>query len=85
MVDRLPGFFDFDQRLAELTAKGDDDLECVKTLVDFESFRPVLEVAVPRTDRSKGGRPAFDRVLMFKVLILRAMYVLSDEQAEFLF
>jgi len=69
MVDRSPGFFDFDERLAELTAKG-DDLERVKTLVDFEIFRPALEAAVPRVDRSKGGRPAFDHVLMFKVLIL---------------
>jgi hypothetical protein len=24
MVDRSPGLFDFDERLAELTAKGDD-------------------------------------------------------------
>ena len=69
MVDRSPGFFDFDERLAELTSKG-DDLERVKTLVDFEIFRSALEAAVPRADRSKGGRPAFDHVLMFKVLIL---------------
>jgi hypothetical protein len=69
MVDRSPGFFDFDDRLAELSAKG-DDLELVKALVDFDMFRPALEAAVPRSDRSKGGRPAFDHVLMFKVLIL---------------
>ena len=39
----------------------------VQALVDFEMFRPSLEAAVPRADRSKGGRPAFDHVLMFKV------------------
>jgi hypothetical protein len=33
-------------------------------------FRPALEAAVPRADRSRGGRPPFDHVLMFKVLIL---------------
>jgi transposase, IS5 family len=83
MVDRSPGFFDVDLRLADLSAKG-DDLERVKALVDFEMFRPALEAAVPRADRSKGGRPAFDHVLMFKVLILQAMHSLSDERAEYL-
>jgi transposase len=72
-----------DDRLAELSAKG-DALDRVKALVDFEMFRPGLEAAVPRADRSKGGRPAFDHVLMFKVLILQAMHALSDERTEFL-
>ena len=83
MADRSPSFFDFDGRLAELSAKG-DDLERVKALVDFDIFRPALEAAVPRSDRSKGGRPLFDHVLMFKVLILQTMHSLSDERTEFL-
>jgi hypothetical protein len=82
MVDRSRGFFDLDDRLAELSAKG-DNLERVKALVDFEMFRSALETAVARADRSKGGRPAFDHVLMFKVLVLQAMHALSDERAEF--
>jgi IS5 family transposase len=41
MAERMPGFFDVDERLADLSAKG-DDLERVKALVDFEIFRPVL-------------------------------------------
>ena len=64
-----PGFFDVDERLAELSAKG-DHLEALNRLIDFELFRPELDRAVPRADRSKGGRPAFDSVLMFKILIL---------------
>ena len=83
MVDRSPGLFDLDDRLAELSAKG-DGLELVQALVDFEMFRPALEAAVPRADRSKGGRPAFDHRLMFKALILQAMHALSDERTEFL-
>jgi IS5 family transposase len=81
MIDRSPGFFDIDNRLAELSAKG-DDLERVKALVDFELFCPALEAAVPRADRLRGGRPAFDHLLMFKVLILQAMHALSDECTE---
>jgi IS5 family transposase len=37
-----PGFFDVDERLAELSA------EWMKSLVDFEMFRPALEAAVKR-------------------------------------
>jgi IS5 family transposase len=83
MTREAPGFFDIDERLAELSAKG-DDLERLSALVDFELFRPSLETAVPRGDRSKGGRPPFDHVLMFKVLILQAMHALSDERCEYL-
>src|SRR5690242_4003304 len=80
---RQPGFFDVDARLGELWAKG-DDLERIAGLVDFEMFRADLERAVPRSDGSKGGRPAFDHVLMFKVLLLQAMHTLSDARCEYL-
>ena len=79
----MPRFFDIDERLQELSAKG-DDLERINALVDFEIFRLDLEAAVPRADRSKGGRPPFDHVFMFKVLILQTMHGLSDERCEYL-
>ncbi len=63
------GFFDLEERLSGLSKKG-DDLERLGAVIDFELFRPELERAVPRSDRSKGGRPPFDHVLMFKVLVL---------------
>jgi len=76
------GFFDVEDRLAGLSKKG-DDLERLTVVVDFELFRPELERAVPRADRAKGGRPPFDHVLMFKVLILQTQNNLSDERCEF--
>src|SRR5580658_3100303 len=54
-----PGFFDVEERLKELSAKG-DALERLSAVVDFALFRADLERAVPRSDGSKGGRPAFD-------------------------
>jgi IS5 family transposase len=77
-----PGLFDLEERLSGLSRKG-DVLERLTATVDFEVFRPALEAAAPRADRSKGGRPPFDHVLMFKALILQAMNGLSDEQTEF--
>ena len=77
------GFFDVDERLKELSAKG-DDLERLNRIVDFETFRPDLARAVPRSDGSKGGRPPFDHVFMWKILILQASHSLSDERTEFL-
>jgi transposase, IS5 family len=83
MMARAPGLFDVDARLRELSAKG-DDLERVNALVDFEAFRPELKQAVPRADRAKGGRPPYDHVLMFRILILQASHSLSDERTEYL-
>jgi hypothetical protein len=77
------GFFDMDERLKELSAKG-DTLERLNAIVDFELFRPDLARAVARSDRSRGGRPPFDLVFMWKVLILQASHSLSDERTEFL-
>jgi IS5 family transposase len=52
-------------------------------VVDFEPFRFRLEKALKRSDGAKGGRPPYDPVMMFKVLVLQALYNLSDDQAEF--
>ncbi len=66
---RQAGFFDLDERYAALSKSG-DPLERLSAVVDFEMFRTDLDVALSRSDRSKGGRPPFDAALMFKVLIL---------------
>jgi IS5 family transposase len=76
-----PGFFDADERLKVLSAAG-DPLERLATVVDFEVFRGELEAALVRSDRAKGGRPPYDAVLMFKVLVLQTLYTLSDDATE---
>src|SRR4249919_1731700 len=78
-----PGFFDIDDRLKRLSDLG-DQLETFRSAVDFELFRPELNAALSYTDRTVGGRPPFDPVLMFEILVIQAANNLSDERAEFL-
>ncbi|KHS41664.1 MULTISPECIES: IS5 family transposase [Novosphingobium] len=77
-----PGFFDLSDRYEALSAAG-DPLERLGSVVDFEVFRGPLIAALRRSVRGKGGRPPFDPVLMFKILVLQALYSLSDEATEF--
>ncbi len=83
MVGRQSGFWDVEERLRELSAQG-DPLEKLTATVDFEIFRAALDAALVRRDRSKGGRPPFDPVLKFRMLVLQAMHGLSLAQTEFL-
>ena len=76
------GFFDLDERYAALSKAG-DPLDRLLSVADFEIFRADLDAVLNRSDGAKGGRPAFDPVMMFKVLVLQALYGLSDAQAEF--
>ena len=79
------GLFDQDFRLEKLSKLGDplDPLERLSKGVDFELFRNLLTEKLTKLAKGKGGRPPYDYVLMFKILILQRYYNLSDDQAEF--
>ena len=77
------GFWDVEDRLKELSAEG-DPLEKLSATVDFEMFRPLLQKAFGRADPSKGGRPGFDVVLKFRMLVLQALHGLSLQQTDYL-
>jgi len=66
-----PGFFDVDDRLRRLSDLG-DQLEAFGRAVDFEIFRAALEAALGYRRGPQGGRPPFDPVLMFKILVIQA-------------
>ena len=74
--------FDLDERCRALSKSG-DPLERLAEVVDFEMFRPELDAALARSDRPQGGRPPMDAVMMFKILVIRALYGLADERTEF--
>ncbi|RYY58115.1 MAG: IS5 family transposase [Chitinophagaceae bacterium] len=63
-------------------------LDVMDLTLDWEMFRPVLDQNLdfkePESGHpSKGGCPAFNAVLMFKVLVLQKYHALSDDQYEY--
>jgi IS5 family transposase len=76
------GFFDQDIRLSKLSHLG-DPLEKLSKHVDFEMFRPFLEEHLSVEPQGLGGRPPYDYVLMFKILILQRYFNLADDQVEY--
>jgi transposase len=82
-MGRQPGLFDVDERLKRLSELGDELLGFAGA-VDFEIFRGDLVSALGYSDGARGGRPPFDPVMMFKILVIQAANNLSDERAEFL-
>lgn len=76
------GFFDLTDRHTLLERLG-DPLPKIDRVVDWEGFRETLSGLREEKDPRKGGRPRFDAVLMFKVLVLQQLYNLSDDQTEY--
>ena len=52
----------------------------LKDAIPWEMFREQL--LRTRADYSRGGRPPYDEVFMFKRLVLQSLYSLSDEVLE---
>lgn len=77
------GLFGLSDHLKRLSANG-DPLEELGRIVDFEGFRAILENALVYSDGSKGGRPPYDSVSMFKILILAAQNNVADARMEYL-
>lgn len=75
-------FFDLDNRYAHLSKSG-DPLERVNAVIDWELFRPVLNLVDKKERKSAAGRKPTDRVRMFKMLVLQNKYNISDEQLEY--
>ncbi|MGD9970512.1 MAG: IS5 family transposase [Sulfuricurvum sp.] len=82
MSKKLRGLFDYEYQL-ELINKHQPPLQKLNAVIDWEMFRGPIEEALAVEPKAPGGRPPFDRLMMFKILILQRYYNLSDEQTEF--
>ena len=77
------GFFDENDRLNELSKLG-DPLEKLSKYIKWEDFRDLLTDAFRIEPKGPGGRPPFDYVMMFKILILQKINNLADDKTEYL-
>jgi IS5 family transposase len=85
VLDKLH-FEDVDGRHMETRA----DLAAFETplmrvgkVVRWEMFEPVAAAAVTGEPKGPGGRPRFDPLLMFKVLVLQRLHGLADDATSF--
>ena len=76
------GFFDENDRLEELSKMG-DPLERLNKHIQWENFRGILTRTFKKEAQGPGGRPPFDYIMMFKILILQKLYNLADDITEY--
>lgn len=77
-----PGFFDADNRLAQLSELG-DPLELLSCTIPWEEFAELMRSVHEKERKSNAGAKPFDPLLMFKILVLQTYYNLSDDQVEY--
>jgi transposase, IS5 family len=87
MMERLmeyiqPGFFDLQNRYEALSSEG-DPLEKLDKVINWKLFLPLINRAFDRQRKSEAGRKPYNRILMFKLLILQSLYNLSDHNVCF--
>jgi IS5 family transposase len=77
------GIFDKEETSNKLSTLG-NPLEKLHKVIDFEMFRPELEENILNHDKkSNAGQKPYDVVMMFKIVLLKRFYNMSDEQADY--
>jgi hypothetical protein len=74
----------FDERFyLERLTQLKDPLVKLEQYIEWKIFHPILDVVFNKPEKhSNAGRPPFDRVMMFKVLILQSQYSLPDKSGK---
>src|SRR5574344_1960497 len=77
------GLFD-QEAISEKLSSLSNPLEKLNGVIDFEMFRKELEENMLNTNKkSTAGCKPYDVVMMFKIILLKRFYNLSDEQTEY--
>ena len=71
-----------ENRLTRLSEMG-DQLEKMRDAIDWERFREGVEAPFIKETKGAGGRPPFDKVMMFKIIMLQEWYNISDDAVEY--
>lgn len=76
------GLFDESNRFEKLSKLG-DSLVRLNNVINWKIFRPILNKVFRKKNKGAGGRPPYDYVMLFKILVLQRIYNLSDDQTEY--
>lgn len=78
-----PGLFDYMNRMKKLEQKG-CPLDKLDRVIRWKMFEEIMEEALKRESaQGPGGRPRYEPLMMFKILVLQRYYNLSEEQTEY--
>lgn len=67
------GFFDLQDRFSKIDQMG-DLLKALNEVIGWSIFEPILTKGLAKEKKNNAGRPSFEALLMFKVLILQSLY-----------
>ena len=60
-----------------------DPLQVIARHIDFGALAGLVDALIERGDGRRGGRPAYPTEVMVRILVLKRLYNLSDEQMEY--
>jgi hypothetical protein len=75
-------FFSYSEMMEKISKCG-DPLERLDKVMEWEVFGSLIAKMRAKDNLSAAGRPAFDGMMLFKVLVMQSLYSLSDAQMEF--
>ena len=60
-----------------------DPLAAIESHIDFTALATEVDRIAPRPESRQGGRPPYPTETMVRILVLKRLYNLSDEQMEY--
>lgn len=76
-----PSLFDYQNHVERLSSTP-TALDSLNEFIAWDDFRSHLRRVLPVQRADKGGRPSYDEVFLFKILILQRIHDLSEEATE---
>jgi len=76
-----PSIFDYQEHVTRLS-KRKTSLDALNEVINWKAFLPILRKSFKHQKKHVGGRPSYDMLFMFKILVLQRIHNLSEEATE---